>query len=882
MHDTAAATGPPVPSSAKSFDELVDRLRALRSWAGVSYRELHRQVLRARRERGIAELPAYDTVYRCLQPGRSRLDVELVTEIVSVLAGRGTADEWRQAFGAIAVGADESTVVEVSDRLPDDLADFVGRESELGKLLRLTPPNAVITGMAGVGKTALAVHAAQLLVRQGRVRRALSVDLRGFRAARSPADPAAVLDGFLRKLGVPGSRIAVLNLARRAALFRQLLAERETVLLLDNAESEEQVQPLLPDGPGCIVLITSRSRLTGLGTACLQLDVFDRAGSLDLLRRSAGAGRIDADVDAARRIAALAGDLPLALAVVAGRIAATPRWSLPDHLERLSEHRDRLKLDAGVQLALASSYDALPAEHQLMLRLLALHPGTDFDARTAAALSGMPLEQGERIVSDLAGASMLRHRTPGRFTLHELVRVFCADRARDECAPSERREALRRLLDYHLAATGAAMDIYAPHDKQRRPPPPAELHALPELARKDAATAWLEVERSNLLAVASYAAEHGWPEHTGLMSVLLGRYLDDTAQFRDAEVLHRLAAGQSTCRISQAHAVDRLGGVYWRLGRPAEAVEQIERALELYRSNGDRAGEGRALGHLGIQRIHLGDYQGALDAYYRSRDIALEVVDRYGLALARHNLGVAYDCLGRYREALDEYRGAHDLSAEVGDEQGIGQALNDIGGVLARIGRPDEAMTQFRRSLDTSAAIADRATEGRVLGNIGEVLQRQGRLGEAQDHYLRALAIAVTIGHRDGEGDALRRLGTVHEQLGDVEGALHHHEQALEIARATASRQREIEALNGLASATVAAGQPDDARKLYQSALSLAEDLGYRYAQAVACAGIAAACRSSGDDSGARELGRRALALCTDLGTPEADEATLSSGAEAP
>lgn len=837
MHDTAAAMGPPVPSSAKSYDELVDRLRALRSWAGVSYRELHRQVLRARRERGIAELPAYDTVYRCLQPGRSRLDVELVTEIVSVLAGRGTADEWRQAFGAIAVGADESAVVEVSDGLPDDLAEFVGRESELARLLQL--PSAVITGMAGVGKTALAVHAAHLLVRQGRVRRVLSVDLRGFRAARSPADPAAVLEGFLRRLGVPGSRIAELNLDRRAALFRQLLAERETVLLLDNAESEAQVRPLLPDS-AAVVLITSRSRLAGVGTACLELDVFDRAHSLDLLRRSAGAGRIDADVDTARRIAALAGDLPLALAVVAGRIAATPRWSLPDHLERLSEHRDRLKLDAGVQLALASSYDALPAGHQLMLRLLALHPGTDFDARTAAELSGVPLERGERIVADLAGASMLRHRTPGRFTLHELVRVFCADRARDECAPSERREAIQRLLTYHRAAAGAAMDVYAPHDKQRRPPPPSDPPALPEFAGKDAATAWLEAERSNLIAVASYAAEHGRPEHTGMMSVLLGRYLDDTAQFHDAEVLHLLAAGQSTCRISQAHAFDLLGGVYWWLGRPAEAVQHIEQALELFRGVGDRAGEGRALRHLGVQRMHLGDYQGALDACYRSRDIALEVGDRYGLAHVRHNLGAAYDCLGRYREALEEHRGALDLRTALGDDQGVGRALNSIGGVLTRIGRLDEAMEHLRRGLDTSVATADRATEGRVLGNIGEVLQRQGRLDQAQDHYQRALAVAVTIGHRDAEGDALRRLGALHEQLGDVDSALHYNEQALEIARATASRQREIEALNGLASATVAAGQSDDARKLYQSALSLAEDLGYRYAQAVACAGIAA------------------------------------------
>lgn len=882
MHDAEPAEGPPVPVGAQSYDELVDRLRGLRTWAGVSYRELHRRVLRARRERGIAELPAYDTVYRCLQPGRQRLDVELVTEIVSVLAGRDAANEWRQACRAIAVGADESSVVGVSDRLPDDLDGFTGRTAELCRLMRLSPETLatrVITGMAGVGKTALAVHAAHLLIQQGRVRRTLSVDLRGFGVARSPADPAAVLDGFLRRLGVPGSRIAELNLDRRAALFRELLAEQPTVLLLDNAESDAQVRPLLPDSPACITLITSRSRISGADIEALTLDVFDRAESVELLRRTAGAELIDADVPSAGSIAALVGDLPLGLAMVAGRITNTPSWSLADHLEQLSEKCDRLKLDSGVERAMASSYYTLPEGHRLMLRLLAIQPGMDWDARTAAALSGIELEQAERMVAALTGASMLRHRAPGRFTLHELVRVFCADRAGDECSPSERREAIARLLDYHAAAAAAAIDVYARHDKQRRPQCPAGQHALPELADQDAATAWLEAERPNLIAAAAYAAEHGWPAHTGRMSMLLGRYLDDTARFRDAEVLHLLAAGQSADPAGRAHAFDRLGGVYWRLGRPAEAVDHIEQALAQYRQIGDRAGEGRALGHLGIQHMHLGDYRAALGAYHRSRDIALEVGDRYGLAHARHNLGVAYEGLGRYREALEEYRSARELYAEIGDEHGIARAMNNVGCVLARIGQHAEAMAQFRHNLEVSTAIADQVTEGRVLGNIGELLQRQGMFDEAKDHYQRSVTIARAIGHRDGEGDALRRLGAVHEQLGDVDAALRYLQEALEIARTITARQREIEACNGLGSATLSAGRPDDARKLYQSALTMAENLGYRFAQAVACAGLAAACKANGDTAAAREHGRRALALHTDLGTPEAadiDGAQLS------
>ena len=226
------------------------------------------------------------------------------------------------------------------------------------------------------------------------------MDLRGFDPDRPPADPAAVLDGFLRRLGVPGNQVHALDLAGRARRFRQLMADRKAIVLLDNAATEDQVLPLLPQSPTCVVVVTSRYQLSGLpGVSCLRLDVFTPAESLDLLRGVAGEQAIAADQVTAARIAKLVGHLPLALAVVAGRITSSPAWSLADHLERLTEHRERLRLEDSVEPALALSYEALKMNGTLCVEAIffnsaacgepGLRPSTSFGPYTGS--TGTPL-----------------------------------------------------------------------------------------------------------------------------------------------------------------------------------------------------------------------------------------------------------------------------------------------------------------------------------------------------------------------------------------------------------------------------------------------------------------------------------------------------------
>lgn len=271
MQPTAGRTEPPDPSDARTVEDLTGRLRALRVWAGVGHRELHRRVVALRRRRRVVELPAYNTVYRCLQPRRSRLDVELVVDIAAaLLVDDAVVEPWRQACEVVMGRAADASIVAVTDAVGTAARDFVGRAAEIDRLVAAVEGGAtrlVVEGMPGVGKTRLVHHVAGLLLAGGAgADLTLGVDLRGFDPRRAPADPAAVLDGFLRRLGVPGSEVHAADLAGRARRFRALVEGRKVLLVLDDA-ADEEVAPLLPRSPTCVTLVTSRRRLSGLRDA---------------------------------------------------------------------------------------------------------------------------------------------------------------------------------------------------------------------------------------------------------------------------------------------------------------------------------------------------------------------------------------------------------------------------------------------------------------------------------------------------------------------------------------------------------------------------------------------------------------------------------------
>jgi tetratricopeptide (TPR) repeat protein len=825
---------PPDPRQARTVADLLVQLRRLRSWAGMpSYQEIAGRISRARAGDRARQTLARSTVADYFtKPHRRRLDHDLVFEIVAALGLSGKhLDWWREAWQVVFAPPEPATLVAVNRQLPQDLAQFTGRADEIRRLIAHGSAGSAVVisaidGMAGVGKTQLAIHTGHQLLSQGRFGDiVLYTNLRGFHPDKPPAEPAAVLAAFLRALDMPGNHIP-LDETARATMYRNLVRDKNALIVLDNAASAAQVRPLLPDSPTCLVLITSRRRLADLpGAWHLELDVFSPGEAFDLLCRAAGPDRIRAEPDAAARIAELGGYLPLALALVGRQLRSRTGWSLADHAARLSG----LRLEDRVRAAFTLSYRQLPADRQRILRLLTTNPGHDIDTDAAAALAGTDLDTTENELQQLLADHLLQQAAPGRYQLHDLVREYAAERARDEESHTARQAALTRLLDYYRHTVSAAMCRYMPSDRHRYPRVPPSPGPAAEFADAHQALAWLDAERANLIAAASHAADHGLTAHTADLSALLFRYLHVGAHYREAKILHTHAARLEDQAV-RIRALNDLGTTSWRLGCPSEALEHYRRALTIAREIRDRAGEAHTLNNFGIISYRLGKYKAAANQYERA------------LALFR----------------------------EVGDRAGQARALGNLGNVSERMGRYDPAIDYVEQALAVFRDIGDRLGEQRALGNLGNSYERLGSYEIAIEHYRQALAISRHIGGRLAEGTELVNLGNVYERLGRYDESIGHHSQALAIAGDIGDGHLEVLARNSIGQALSHAGRPAEALPHHRDALTLALHHDDRYEQARSHEGIACALDRAGDQHAANKHHRQACELYTELGTPPA------------
>ncbi len=833
----------PDPRQARTVGELITVLRATKVLAGdPSVRVLTRRLNADRQRRGGSDsvVVSPSTVWYCFDPTRRRLDYDLVFDLLRVLnVSEEQLGWWRQAWQAVFAGPDPVATVAASTELPLDVAEFTGRAGEVDRLLAAARPGTApvviaIEGMAGVGKTWLAMHAGHAMLRQGWYELPLSVDLHGFDPDTRPATPDAVLAALLRALGVAAARIPR-DVPARARMYRNLVRDRRALVLLDNAATADQVRPLLPGCPGVAVLVTSRRSLAALDAVRLELDVLPPDDSVAVLAEAAG-DRIAAEPDAAASIAMLCGHLPLALGLAAGQLRSRPDWPLADHAERL-----RSVGAADVTAALTLSYEHLTPERRRMFRLLTVHPGPDLAAPAAAALAGTDPDTARAHLTALVDEHLLQQHAPGRYQPHDLVREYAAARAIDEDPASERREALDRVFDYYLRAAGAAMDALYPQERHRRPRCPDDAVVPPETvswaADPAAALAWLDAEVSNLLTLPAHVAAGGWPGRSGAQAIDLAatlfRYLDSAALHREATSLH-------------------------------------QRALAAARASGDRAAQARALFDLAVAEVKLGRLASGLRNFGAARLLRRELGDRSGEAAVVMALATTHARVGRYRESREAYRHVMAVAAELEDATLRNAALPHLAYVQLKLGDYAQALALLDELRGSTEDAGDRFGLAWAVHLTAQVYRRLGRFADAAVQHNRALAIHRELRDLLGEAVAESGLGLVSGQLGMVPVAIGHVERATTLAGRVGDPVATAELGNDAAEVLRLAGRFDEALARNRQSLAVAREVSDRHEQARAQEGIAAALVALGRNAEAAPHRARALALYTELGVPEA------------
>jgi DNA-binding SARP family transcriptional activator/Tfp pilus assembly protein PilF len=756
-----------------------------------------------------------------LDPG-----TELTAALAALLDGRGAA-----------VATHTAAVRPVPAQLPADVPDFTGRARELSELDSVLAGDSAstamvifaISGTAGVGKTALAVHWAHR-VRDRFPDGQLYVNLRGYDSDR-PVPAGDALTRFLTALGVPNQDVPI-DVDDRGARYRTEVAGRRILIVLDNAATVEQVRPLLPGAPSCVVVVTSRDSLAGLvalhGARRLDLALLPLTDATSLLHRLIG-GKVEAEPAAVATLARQCARLPLALRVAAELAVIRGATPLSEFVEALADRQGRLDLlDPGpdqptaIRAVFSWSYQHLPPAAARVFRLLALHPGADLDSYAVAALVQTSLGHTRRLLDLLCRAHLVERTGAGRHGMHDLLHGYAAGRAETEDAADDRRAALTRLFDYYLATAAAAVDLLEPGAQHHRPRITVPDTPMPPLPDATAGRAWLDAERPTLVAISGYATDHGWPWHTTRLAATLYRYLDG-GYYTDALAIYSQAAdaaGQLGDRSGQAHALTNLGSVYRLRGRYDTALAIYRRALARHHNADDRRGEARVLTNLGIVYERLGRHDPAIQHHQRAAALYRQVGDGCGEARALTNLGIVDERLGRYSSASDHHRQALARYRQAGDQICEAVSLSRLCLIDARLGRPGLAGGYHRQALALFRDAGHRRGEAHILANLAEVNVLLGHYWPAAGHYRQALALFREIGYRHGEAAALNGLGEALHGAGRLADALAHHAKALAIATETRDRDEQARSHAGLATNHQHGGSAGLARHHWQRALT--------------------------------------------------------------
>jgi tetratricopeptide (TPR) repeat protein len=741
----------------------------------------------------------------------------------------------------IQVGATGSDETAAPGLLPRDVPGFTGRESELARLEGLVRDGSMVVvaigGAAGVGKTALAVHAAHRLLSRfpgGH----LYADLRGYTEGRPAAEPGEVLEMFLRRLGVAAEALPA-GVEERSGLLRELLAKRRMLVVLDNAATEEQVRPLLPGAGGSLVLITSRSALAGLDLdARMDLDVLPDTEAADLLTKIIGLERAAAEPQALARIAQWCGCLPLALRIAGQLLTAHPAWQVAKLAVMLAGERDRLdRLSAGdrqVRAAFLVSYRQLPEPDARLFRLLGLHPGPNIDTYAAAALAGMEPEEAEPVLDRLALAHLITEDNAGWFGMHDLLRLFARQMCQDHDDQATRDAAVARLVG-HFTELAEFLDGCL--DPELRPAmaeaAAAAGESVPSLRQ---ALETFEAYRPNMVAVLSLAVEHARHDEVERISISLFDRLNRLHHLDDllTVTLAALTAAQmAEDKAAECRALTNLGTAHQELRRFDEAITCYQDALAICRNDADRHTESVALTCLGNTYQELRRFEEAVTCQQEALAICRETEDRHGEGMALGSLGHTYDRLRRFEEAVTCYQDALAIFRETGDQHREGMALSHLGDAYDGLGQFEEAITHYRDALAIFRETGDRHSESFALNNLGDTYRKLRRFEEALTCQQGALAILRETGDQHGEGAALSNLGDTYQSLRRFEEAVTCYQDALAILRETGDQNLEGATFSDLGDTFRKLRRLEEALTCQQDALAIFRETGDRRAEGI-------------------------------------------------
>ncbi|MGP4109599.1 AfsR/SARP family transcriptional regulator [Streptomyces sp. 4N509B] len=722
------------------------------------------------------------------------------------------------------------------DTLPYDITDFTGRISEVSDVLRLVTrtegpglPIVAFDGMAGVGKTTLAVRVARLAADRypdGR----LFVNLHGHSVDRAPLSPDATLDLLLRQLGVVPEQIPD-GREERVARWRSEVAGRRLLVVLDNAADEAQVRPLLPGTSGLAVLITSRRRLSSLeGVRSVSLDLLPHDDAVALFRQVAGTRQVAGEPRHVDEVVRLCGCLPLALRIAGSRLHHRPAWTVAHLAHRLRDERRRLtELRAGdrdVRAAFAVSHQQLREDEQLLFRRLGLHPGPDVDAYDAAALLDVPAAEAERLLEELTEAHLLTEHAAGRYHFHDLLGSYARQLADAEEPQAERAAAALRLTEHYLHLAHAIEELVDP-GSQRAPLDVGRLSELPTLRTiADTKSAVVFAHRT-FVAVIEHAYDHGLYRQASYLSEVVGACL--LRQGYVEEALTGFAVGLRAARATgdadvEAYVQCGIGFAHVSTGRFAEALRAFRDGLAIDRARGDELGAARTLRTMAVAHYRLGQYRSALEALLPVVEVFREAGSPRDLAITLSHVGITYTQLGEYDKAVEAHNEA--LTVDPHSHQTRLLCLFNLGWAQSRAGRYDVAEAQLREALRLNGESGSVDSEARGLSHLADCLLRQGRAEEALRECRAALTVSEGLDSPDIRSLALGVMGRVHLARGDLASARSCFDQALRATEGVGLTFRRMVAHDGRGRVAAAEGERELALYHWRQALALAEESG--------------------------------------------------------